>query len=138
LIGPKRLLAQLEARETRSGAWLVTPAIEGEAFEVIDAALHYTTLRKVKANLAAGQIRAAWFLSKHIVDFYRNLLRSLDYLIRTTPKPHVVNISLGPSMKYAPIDPDDPIHFIVRNATIKGLFIVAAQGNEGCHVVTMH
>ena len=131
MIGPMHLVARLESRPDQVGAWLVSPAADGETFTIIDASLQDVTLNRVRADLETGRIRHAWFLSKHIVDLYRNLLRGMDYLLRTTPKPHAVNISVGPSMKHAPLDPADPIHTIFHNATQKGLFIVVAHGNEG-------
>jgi hypothetical protein len=131
VIGPKRLISQLESRADRVGAWLVSPPLGGESFAVINYSLERSTLRKIRSALEQGQIRVAWFLSRHVADNYGTLLRSLDYLLRNAPKPHAVNLSLGPSMKHAPLDIDDPIHSIVEAATNSGMFLVVAHGNEG-------
>jgi subtilisin family serine protease len=131
VIGPRRIIPRLEDRADHGGAWLVSPPMDGERFSIIEASLEQASLRVIQGAVGQSRIRVAWYLNEHVADLYRHLLRSLDYLLRNVPKPHVVNLSLGPPMKHAPLDPEDPIHVIVDAATKAGMLLVLAHGNAG-------
>ena len=72
-----------------------------------------------------------WYLHRWLYAEYVNIIRSMQYVIKTAPAPVVLNISLGPPAALMPMSAheEEPMNLATRIAAERGYIPIFAIGN---------
>ncbi len=124
-LAPGATLASVLPAVTETAGVTDLPLIHGAALP-----LRVSTALALAEN---PEVQQVWYLHPDLAPLYLNVIKAVQYDVKTLKLPTLVNLSLGPPSRFWPAtpQPDDPMHAVTRAIAEAGLIPIMAIGNSG-------